>query len=87
MSVRGLVTVVIGVVAFVVIDSLSKMGALLGNWQMNTPLNPGNLRPVMDMAILSYQTDIFKNESWASAETIHGAPQWGEERVHPYEKS
>jgi len=53
MSVRGLVTVVIGVVAFVVIDSLSKMGALLGNWQMNTPLNQGNLRPVMDMAILS----------------------------------
>ena len=43
MSVRGLVTVVIGVVAFVVIDSLNKMGALWGNLQMTIPLNQGTL--------------------------------------------
>ena len=43
MSVRGLVTVVIGVVAFVVIDSLSKMGALWRKLQMITPLIRGTL--------------------------------------------
>lgn len=43
MSVRGLVTVVIGVVAFVVIDSLSKMGALWRKLQMTTPLSQGSL--------------------------------------------
>lgn len=44
---------VIGVVAFVVIDSLSKMGALWSNLQVKTPLSQGNLSPIMDMAILS----------------------------------
>ena len=53
MSVRGLVTVVIGVVAFVVIDSLNVIGALLSNQQMKNPLSQGNLSPVSDMAILS----------------------------------
>jgi len=53
MSVRGLVTVVIGVVAFVVIDSLNKMGALWSNLQMKTALNQGNLNSVMNMAILN----------------------------------
>lgn len=53
MSVRGLVSVVIGVVAFVVIDSLKVIGASLSNQRMKNPLSQGNLSPVMDMAILS----------------------------------
>lgn len=53
MSVRGLVTVVIGVVAFVVIDSLNVMGASRGNMRLNTPLSQGTLSLVTDMATLS----------------------------------
>jgi hypothetical protein len=53
MSVRGLVSVVIGVVAFVVIDSLNVIGALRSNPQMKNPLSQGNLSLVTDMAILS----------------------------------
>ncbi len=53
MSVRGLVTVVIGVVAFVVIDSLNVMGALVSNHQMKNPLSQGTLSLVIDMPILS----------------------------------
>lgn len=50
MSVRGLVTVVIGVVAFVVIDSLitniNVKVSLLRNRQVNWWLTRGNLQPV-----------------------------------------